>query len=118
MTDAKILSLIAATLVMSAGPTMAQEKDTGSANFLLSYCHEWLNNKKTAMPGVCIGVVTGVLETAPLLEPRFRFCPPTTATRDQALRVVVKYLDSNPDKLHELFTGLVIVALREAWPCK
>jgi len=118
MFDAKILSLIAATLVLSGGPTIAQEKDTASANFLLPYCHEWLDNKKTAMPGVCIGVVTGVLETAPFLEPRVRFCPPKMATRDQALRVVVKYLDSNPDKLHEVFTGLVIVALQQAWPCK
>jgi hypothetical protein len=33
-------------------------------------------------------------------------------------QVVMKYLDSHPEKLHVLATNLILVALREAYPCK
>jgi Rap1a immunity proteins len=46
------------------------------------------------------------------------FCVPPTATIGQMVRVVVKYIDQRPERLHEQFTVLAYEALKAAWPCK
>ena len=40
------------------------------------------------------------------------------ATHEQEARVVYKYLDNHPEKLHEPAGKLVSLALSEAFPCK
>src|SRR5262249_43988017 len=45
-------------------------------------------------------------------------CLPPGATIDQAIRIVMKYLDARPERAHEHFAILAGEALRTAWPCK
>jgi hypothetical protein len=42
----------------------------------------------------------------------------TLATHGQTIRVVVKYIDDQPGRLHENFKLLVLEALQKAWPCE
>ena len=44
--------------------------------------------------------------------------PSETVTVGQLRRVVVKYLNSHPEKTHDPAVVLVVVALREAFPCQ
>jgi hypothetical protein len=46
-----------------------------------------------------------------------KVCPPEDA-REQSVRVVVKYIDSRPARMHENFMALALEALQAAWPCK
>ena len=61
--------------------------------------------------GVCAGVVLGIAAAHPDV------CAPAGAVRDQAVRIVVQYIDARPARMHEYFSWLAIEALRAAWPC-
>lgn len=76
----------------------------------------------------CAGLVNGVMATmvidgnSPSDEARkFGICHPTDKGQflsiDQSIRVVLKYLEEHPEKLHEPDAVLVITALKTAFPC-
>ncbi len=46
-----------------------------------------------------------------------RFCPPVSASINQTKKVVLKYIEDRPERLHEPFVFLAVEALRKAWPC-
>jgi Rap1a immunity proteins len=46
------------------------------------------------------------------------FCSPPTATREEAIRVVVRYLDEHSELKMEEFGSVALEALEKAWPCK
>ena len=71
----------------------------------------------------CIGYITGILDGIPLVfairpESRF-FCSPTGGiSAGQQVRIVVKYLEDNPEKLHDSARMQALLALAQAFPCK
>jgi hypothetical protein len=67
--------------------------------------------------GVCTGVVSAILGSAEILDHRYRFCPPATATTLEALRIVVDYLERRPDLWDQDFRITALAALMLAWPC-
>ena len=46
------------------------------------------------------------------------FCLPKGPTYEQLVRIVVKWMNDNPGKLHERAWWVVDSALREAFPCR
>ncbi|QSB00747.1 hypothetical protein JWZ98_19150 [Methylomonas sp. EFPC1] len=76
----------------------------------------------------CAGLVNGVMATmvingnSPSDEARkFGICHPTDKGQflsiDPSIRVVLKYLEEHPEKLHEADAVLAITALKGAFPC-
>ena len=70
----------------------------------------------------CIGYVMGIsdyqttlLGWSDLDEPYF--CTPAGAMGSQLVKVVTKYLNEHPEKLHVSASGSVANALRLAFPC-
>jgi RNA polymerase primary sigma factor len=45
-------------------------------------------------------------------------CPPSNSSTAQAVRIVVKYLRDNPERLHMPASVLVTDAIRSSFPCK
>ena len=45
------------------------------------------------------------------------FCVPKEATEEQFARIILKYSDNHPEKLHLSAVVLVIEALTSAFPC-
>jgi hypothetical protein len=45
-------------------------------------------------------------------------CIPDEASPDQIIKVVIKYLEDNPDKLHWQANVLIFASMRKAFPCK
>ena len=43
---------------------------------------------------------------------------PKGSTVNQGLRVVVRYIEARPQRMHESFAFLAIEALHNAWPCR
>ena len=73
--------------------------------------------------GFCLGVIQGVIDTLTIITSRdcqgsVLACLPSTVTRLQTVKVVIKYLQEHPQYLHERETGLVLSAITSAFPCK
>jgi hypothetical protein len=114
-------------------PSMAlSETRDDSANFVMHGCRDALSGdtKKIAYfpAGLCVGAVMGIvyagnvqclaIQQGSLTEWKGGVDPPKAFTPEQAMRVVVKYIDARPERMNELFYLLAWDALIEAWPCK
>ena len=81
-----------------------------------------LSSEQYIKSGYCIGLLHGIMELTRIHqhsngEPFFCL-PKQSIPKEQAVRIVVKYLRDHPEKLYEHDTFLVIKALQEAFPCK
>jgi hypothetical protein len=72
--------------------------------------------------GQCAGYIAGIVDfhtIATKVEAMTEdmYCPPMDLTTAQVIREVTKYLGEHQERLHDLAGYLVIMALREAYPC-
>ena len=116
-------------------PAFAIGTSPTDGNELLKNCKEYtriVDNGGTASKteyvesGYCLGYVTGVIddhfmwqisEGSPLDSTK-HFCLPDGVTPDQAVRVLVKWLDDHPARLHERAIDLILNAFRDSFSCR
>lgn len=69
--------------------------------------------------GYCMGLMQGIIETTRFYQDRDKSlaCLPEGLEKGQAARVVTKFLNEHPERLHETSALLAIVALATAFPC-
>lgn len=106
-------------LVWVSSIAWAEDRDGHTGRRLLERCESVL---KIASPdlmnfGWCLGFLEGLDDMGAASGARF-YCLPDNASFGQQARVVVKYLNDHPEKLHEIDVALAIAALREAFPCE
>jgi hypothetical protein len=119
-----VKALLAAIFaVLCSFPAHAESDDAKmqrllSAAFILDACKE-KPREPAFQQGSCFGQIQTLymLGSANALWPNARFCTPEGSTMNQARKVVIKYIDDRPERLHEPFLVLAIEALRKAWPC-
>jgi hypothetical protein len=97
-------------------------------NDLLKKCSYAINYFDTkvlsheAEIGICMGFVSGVRDTLTIMtqdHPSIKVCfPEENIDTQKSVRVVYKYLKSNPNSLSKNDTLLVIKAFKESYPCK
>src|ERR1700676_467796 len=67
------------------------------------------------------GSCEGMIETAMLFSPNLpadvRACPPAQGSVLQSAKVLLRYLNSNPDRVKEPGVTVAMQAFRDAWPC-
>jgi hypothetical protein len=68
--------------------------------------------------GACEGMIETAMFFAPNLPPDVRSCPPALGSILESARVVLRYLDQNPDRLNVPGITLAFEAFRDAWPCQ
>jgi hypothetical protein len=72
----------------------------------------------------CLGYFGGFVEGFDIAHALYAtkytplYCLPTGADADQIRRVVIKWLEANPEKLHERRDRLTFAALATSFPCK
>jgi len=77
----------------------------------------------------CLGYVTGVVDdhfscqinepsSTAALDPKEHFCLPDGVNPNQTVRVIAKWLEDHPARLHEGAIELVLSALKDNFPCK
>src|SRR5262249_49044236 len=68
------------------------------------------------------GACEGMIETAALFSPNLpadvRACPPAQGSILESAKVLLRYLDNNPDRVNEPGITVAIEAFRDAWPCQ
>ena len=118
------LFIVALTLLM-ASPVMGQ-----SSKDILPYCKDTLvtHDKGRASfsfgASFCLGWVNGLMG----MHKAFRgvntnnainmlYCPQEELKIGQAIKILVKYLEDNPDMIHLKPTSIYINAMKEAFPC-
>jgi hypothetical protein len=95
------------------------EADLNSANYIMPGCRAFLEpdppkdmNTKF-LSTQCRAIIRGLVYAL-----SSNICPPKSKETHEDVRVVVKYIDEQPARLHEQFFALALEALRAAWPCK
>ena len=91
-------------------PTLA----VASANYVGAGCRDFIAHRpvNAYAQGLCAGKVeaVGVFARGICLHPE--------VTVGQMIRVVTRYIDDRPARLHEDFMTLAEEAMRQAWPCR
>jgi hypothetical protein len=67
--------------------------------------------------GSCEGMIETTMLFSPNLPADTRACPPAQGSVLQSAKVLLRYLDNNPDRLNEPGITVAIEAFRDAWPC-
>jgi hypothetical protein len=123
--------IIACTLLCVLMSVYAEPGFANDGNRLLQQCQQAIrlfDNPKNLDPAeafdanYCIGYVEGILDTHDVYrnwDSLSQVCYPESGiTLGQGIRIIVKYLNDNPDKLHLSQQWLAIGALSIAFPCK
>jgi hypothetical protein len=122
-TTCKLSLLVALSFFLAFSPAWAD------GNSLLSNCKKWEKMERESgdtgelMGWVyCHAKVEGVVGTIGVfhlvLPVKIRVCFPEGVTIGQNVRIVIKYLQDNPDQLHLPDADLIYLALHKAFPCK
>jgi hypothetical protein len=121
-------SILMGSMLIGAHPALSQSANADSGNYFLPHCRAFMDPGNPSAPnfktehlssmGQCGGVVSAMIFVGKYLPPEFRYCVPEGANIGQGTRVVIQYLEANPNLLHYDFRTLVIAAFKTAWPCK
>ena len=127
--------LWSAVFLLISGCLVAQDDWKGDGSSLLTKCSlavrvfdgEKLSSVDATEGTFCVDYISGIHDTdfmVQMLEEHEKItlmkhaCPPSNASTAQAVRIVVKYLHDNPERLHMPASVLVTDAIRSAFPCK
>jgi Rap1a immunity proteins len=72
------------------------------------------SNRNTELQRECASTVRTMIYVAASRG----ICPPAGATVAQAVRVIVAYIDQQPERMQEQFEPLALEALQKTWPCR
>ena len=108
--------VLIAALMLNGGAALAKGVD--SADYVMPGCRAFLvtgSNKELGRKPFCVGLIGLISGIAHMSKD---ICAPDGVTQEQAVRVVVQYIDSRPERMHEDFKKLALEAMKAAWPCK
>jgi len=128
----KLLTMIAVlTMLVAAVPAMAVKR-TGNdllidcSNLIKTESTEALSKEKLLGVGYCIGLIDGLVTFNYVYEAvleregssnMVQMCLPERISTRKSAEIIVKYLQDNPDRLHNSGQALAAQALVTAYPC-
>jgi hypothetical protein len=86
------------------------------------YCHllvegSFRDSGEARFAGSCEGMIETAMLFSPNLPADVRACPPAQGSILESAKVMLRYLDKNPDRVSEPGITVAIEAFRDAWPC-
>jgi Rap1a immunity proteins len=90
--------------------------DPTSADHAMLGCREMAtkSNRHTELQRECASTVRTMMYVAAGRG----ICPPHGATVENAIRVIVVYIDHRPERMQDQFEALAFEALQQSWPCR
>src|SRR5262245_8545880 len=108
--------------IASPTSTATAQSDQVSGNYMLRGCKDVAEQRTqvadAALTGKCVGVIETLMLLQEVLPAAARFCAPASSNFPQVARIVVKFMEANPQRTHEPLVLLAQEALNKAWPCK
>ena len=114
--------IIAAGLALSVmGSANGTVVDSGAD--AQKYCRalvggSFQGNDEARSAGACEGMIETAMFFAPNLPADVGACPPALGSVLESARVLLRYLDQNPDRLNMPGITLAFEAFRVDWPCQ
>ena len=120
MKKAMLAAVLALALSGSAVTAANAQDDWKSGGAFLRPCRAWVEQRRPATfdNGLCAGIVGTLFQVGPVLREDLAFCPPEGTNIFQGTRVVIKYIETHPERRHEDIEVLAANALRAEWPCQ
>jgi Rap1a immunity proteins len=117
-----VRATVCAGLIASAGDALAQQPPqyTFNAETLFRGCKILAEGgtADVALQMACAGFLFGLASVTPHLSPpEWRSCPPEGSNVSQLAQVLVKYVETHPERAREDLRGLTLVAFHDTWPC-
>jgi hypothetical protein len=97
-------------------PMDRSDMDVGSTNYVAAGCRDFIARRAHATNPYAQGLCAGKVEAVAVFATGI--CYPSDATVGQMIRVVVRYIDERPARLHENFLILAREAMQATWPCR
>jgi hypothetical protein len=109
-------------MIFSRGVVVAGPNQT-SADYVMPGCRDAAplitfsdvgeSKEQISRMSFCTGIVVGLS----FMGQPYGICVPANTTSQQAISIVVQYIDGQPARIHEDFNSLAVEALRASWPC-
>jgi hypothetical protein len=113
-----------ALVILLVGTPVSAESRTSDGNEFLRHCTEFVKEyaeSELFKAGSCYGFIEGYLETWSISQPTptlLSHCFPETGVPNiQIARIIIKYLQDHPERLHYGRAVLLDIALNKAFPC-
>jgi hypothetical protein len=112
------IAFLATGLWLAVDPGVAAANDTRASTLLPGCRGAIVPATKLPSPmeafaeGACFGIVVGIVFSDDAV------CPAKGATNEQAIKVVIQYVDKQPARRGEDLMALAQEALRAEYPCK
>jgi Rap1a immunity proteins len=88
---------------------------TFRAEFYLPGCKDFIAGRSNFLSGRCVGAVEVLVA---LSEDTKLFCSPEAINNLDRVRIIVAYIEAQPERMKEDFRLLANEAMAKAWPCK
>lgn len=102
---------------VASGPALADGSPLSTGNSIYPLCTSTQVQTSIICNAYVVGFVSGISNQAILSESRPVFCLPAESNNGQIIAVFVKYMADHPEKRHIDTPSLIIVSLKEAFPC-
>src|SRR5215475_7483460 len=117
----RVYVIVASLALLVIGKANGTVVDTGAD--AQKYCEllvegSFHDNGAARSAGACEGMIETAMFFARNLPPDVRACPPVQGSILESARVLLRYLDQNPDRLSEPGITLAFEAFRDGWPCQ
>jgi hypothetical protein len=120
MTGMRVCIIVASLALLVMGRANGTVVDTGAD--AQRYCTllvegSFQNNVEARSAGECGGMIESAMVFSSNLPADVRACPPEAGSILESAKVLLRYLEQNPDRLSQAGITLVFEAFRDAWPC-
>lgn len=116
-------------MTLASAGSLAQEAATDTAAYLLPGCKAAVaamgksldrrsdDRRWRTTAGRCVGIVEGLDYLVSRLPADTVSCRPSDVSKLEMVRVIVAYIEMQPQRGSEDFRKLSVEAFRHAWPC-
>ena len=112
-----IVAGLALSVVGKASATVVDKGTDAQKSCELLVQGSFRDQGEARSAGSCEGMIETAMLFSPNLPAEVRACPPAQGSVLQSAKVLLRYLNNNPDRVSEPGLTVAIEAFRDAWPC-